>query len=152
MGVAAGWVIGKLVGDVMITREEIRGLMDNLLFVDAPPAGNTKLTEWATERAKTLGRHYTSELARRRDRQSEYRSNYLDPTTNSASYTFAGNRLDLRRGALILAISCNLFIAANGSTPYALIEMTVAPAVTTTTKTNTNGEATGIDMAKPSRC
>jgi len=75
MGVAAGWVIGKLVGDVMITREEIRGLMDNLLFVDAPPAGNTKLTEWATERAKTLGRHYTSELARRRDRQSEYRSN-----------------------------------------------------------------------------
>ncbi len=75
VGYAAGWMIGKLVGDVMITREEIRGLMDNLLCVDAPPAGNTKLTEWATGRAATLGLHYTSELARRRDRQSEYRSN-----------------------------------------------------------------------------
>jgi NADH dehydrogenase len=75
MGYAVGWIIGKLVGDVMITREEIRGLMDNLLYVDAPPAGSTRLTDWATERARTLGLHYTSELARRRDRQTEYRSN-----------------------------------------------------------------------------
>jgi NADH dehydrogenase len=75
MGYAIGWIIGKLVGDVMITREEIRGLMDNLLYVDAPPAGSTRLTDWATERARTLGLHYTSELARRRDRQTEYRSN-----------------------------------------------------------------------------
>lgn len=75
LGYAIGWIIGKLVGDVMITREEIKGLMDNLLYVDAPSAGSTRLTDWATERARTLGLHYTSELARRRDRQTEYRSN-----------------------------------------------------------------------------
>jgi len=75
LGYAAGWVIGKLVGDVMITREEIAGLMANLLYVDSPPVGNTKLTDWAKERANTLGLHYTSELARRRDRQTGYQSN-----------------------------------------------------------------------------
>ena len=75
LGYMVGWLIGKLVGDVMITREEIAGLMGNLLYVDSPPAGNTKLTDWAKARAKTLGVHYTSELARRRDRQTEYQSN-----------------------------------------------------------------------------
>ncbi len=75
LGYAVGWTLGKLVGDVMITREEIKGLMDNLLHVDAPPAGTTKLTDWARERASTLGLHYTSELARRRDRRSGYKSN-----------------------------------------------------------------------------
>lgn len=75
VGYAVGWVIGKLVGDVMITREEITGLMANLLYVDSPPAGTTKLTDWAQDRASTLGLHYTSELARRKDRQTEYRSN-----------------------------------------------------------------------------
>jgi NADH dehydrogenase len=75
LGYAVGWVIGGLVGDVMITREEIAGLMANLLYVDSPPAGNTKLTDWARERASTLGLRYTSELERRRDRQAEYRSN-----------------------------------------------------------------------------
>ena len=74
-GYAAGWIIGKLVGDVMITRDEIKGLMSNLLYVDAPPAGTTKLTDWAKERATSLGLHYTSELARRQDRQTEYKSN-----------------------------------------------------------------------------
>ena len=39
LGYAVGWVIGKLVGDVMITREEISGLMANLLCVESPPAG-----------------------------------------------------------------------------------------------------------------
>jgi NADH dehydrogenase len=75
LGYAVGWVISKLVGDVMITREEIAGLMTNLLYVDAPPAGWTKLTDWARERASRLGMHYTSELARRTDRRTEYQSN-----------------------------------------------------------------------------
>jgi len=75
VGYAVGWVIGRLVGDVMITKEEIKGLMDNLLSVDAPPAGTIKLTDWARERATSLGLHYTSELARRHDREAEYKSN-----------------------------------------------------------------------------
>ncbi|MBP6963684.1 MAG: NAD(P)H-binding protein [Armatimonadetes bacterium] len=75
LGYLVGWLIGKMVRDVMITRDEIRGLMDDLLYVDSPPVGATKLTEWAKERSATLGLHYTSELARRTDRKSEYRSN-----------------------------------------------------------------------------
>ena len=75
LGYMVGWLIGKLVGDVMITREEIAGLMGNLLYVDSPPAGHMKLTDWAREHAPTLGLRYTSELARRRDRQTEYQSN-----------------------------------------------------------------------------
>ena len=75
LGFGVGWIIGKMVSDVMITREEIAGLMANLLYVDSPPAGSTILTDWAKERAAMLGLHYTSELARRRDRDAEYKSN-----------------------------------------------------------------------------
>jgi uncharacterized protein YbjT (DUF2867 family) len=74
----AYWV-GKLISvftqDVMITREEITGLMANLLYVDTPPTGTTKLTDWISHHADTLGRHYTSELARRRNRAAKYESN-----------------------------------------------------------------------------
>lgn len=66
---------GLLVGDVIITRQEIQGLMQGRLYVDAPPLGATKLTEWIDRHRDTLGRHYTSEMARRVDRFSEYRSN-----------------------------------------------------------------------------
>jgi uncharacterized protein YbjT (DUF2867 family) len=64
-GYLAGWLVGKFVGDVTITREEIAGLMADLLYVDAPPAGKTKLTDWARNHAGSLGRRYASELARR---------------------------------------------------------------------------------------
>lgn len=75
LGFAAGQVVGRLVNDVLITREEIEGLMADLLHVDTPPTGSTRLTEWARQHAVTLGRQYTSELARRRDRQAAYASN-----------------------------------------------------------------------------
>lgn len=75
LGYAVGWTLGKLVRDVIITREEIAGLMANLLFVDAAPAGETKLTDWARAHAATLGRCYTSELARRSDRRAAYACN-----------------------------------------------------------------------------
>jgi uncharacterized protein YbjT (DUF2867 family) len=65
VGYWAGWFIGKLMGDVTITREEIDGLMSDLLYVDAPPVGKTKLSEWARLHIATLGRHYASEMARR---------------------------------------------------------------------------------------
>jgi NADH dehydrogenase len=75
LGLVAGAILGKCVGDVMITREEIKGLMADLLSVDSPPAGTTKLTNWIQEHADTLGKRYTSELARRKDRTIEYGSN-----------------------------------------------------------------------------
>lgn len=67
-GYAASRIVGKLVGDVVVTRDEIRGLMAGLLAVDAPPAGTTSLTQWAKANAETLGRSYASELARRKRR------------------------------------------------------------------------------------
>lgn len=73
-GYIAGKIIGKLVNDVFITREEIEGLMSDLLYVDTEPAGKTKLTEWAQMHAGSLGVRYASELARRRDRKSEYKT------------------------------------------------------------------------------
>ena len=75
LGSIAAKVIGRLVGDVMITREEIKGLMEELLYVDAPPSGSTKLTDWVREHADSLGRRYTSELARRISRDAPYGSN-----------------------------------------------------------------------------
>ena len=45
--------------------------MEGRLHVDAPPLGATKLTEWIARHRDGLGRHYTSEMARRLDRLSE---------------------------------------------------------------------------------
>jgi NADH dehydrogenase len=75
LGLISCRLLGLLVHDVIITREEIRGLMENRLYVDAPPLGTTSLTEWVGRHRETLGRHYTSEMARRIDRVSAYRSN-----------------------------------------------------------------------------
>ncbi len=72
IGYAVGAVLGKIVGDVMITRDEVEGLMADLLVTSSPPAGQTKLTDWAREQASTLGKHYASELARRKNRQAAY--------------------------------------------------------------------------------
>lgn len=66
LGYGFAAVLGAVVRDVVITRDEIRGLMQGLLFVDSPPAGSTRLTEWAAAHRDQLGRRYASELARRR--------------------------------------------------------------------------------------
>lgn len=75
LGYAVAAVIGRVVGDVVVTQDEIEGLMADLLHVNTPPTGRTRLTDWIREHADTLGRHYTSELARRKDLRSAYRSN-----------------------------------------------------------------------------
>ena len=73
LGYAAGWVVSRFVDDILITREEIAGLMAGLLCVDTPPTGHTRLTEWARRHMGSLGKQYTSELGRRRDRVVAYR-------------------------------------------------------------------------------
>ncbi len=72
VGYAAGWLLGRLMGDVMITRDEVDGLMQDLLYTNSPPAGETRLTDWARQHATSLGRHYASELARRLNRSQPY--------------------------------------------------------------------------------
>jgi NADH dehydrogenase len=68
-------LVGLFVGDVVITREEIQGLMQDRLYVDAPSLGATRLTDWMERHQNTLGRRYTNEMARRVDRALRYRSN-----------------------------------------------------------------------------
>lgn len=75
VGYLTGWILGKFVGDVMITHEEIKGLMADHLFVDSAPTGTTRFTDWIREHADSLGKKYTSELARRKNRTNEYHSN-----------------------------------------------------------------------------
>ena len=72
LGLLLGWIVGKLTGDVLITRDEITGLMENRLWTPSPAAGATRLTDWAREHAATLGHRYASELARRKDRRKSY--------------------------------------------------------------------------------
>lgn len=72
LGYRLSVVMGWLLGDVVVTREEIQGLMADLLVTDSPPAGHTALSDWCREHADTLGRRYSSELARRRDRRTSY--------------------------------------------------------------------------------
>lgn len=65
LGHLSGLVIGRFVGDVIITKEEIKGLMADLLYVHDKPAGTTRLTDWMRDHADTLGILYSNELARR---------------------------------------------------------------------------------------
>lgn len=72
LGLSVARLVGLFVGDVVVTREEISGLMQDLLVTTSPPAGTTALSTWAAEHGERLGRRYSSELARRRDRESSY--------------------------------------------------------------------------------
>ena len=68
LGLLSARLIGRIVGDVMLTRDEIDALCADLLWTPGPATGTTRLTDWARENAATLGRRYANELARRKDR------------------------------------------------------------------------------------
>jgi NADH dehydrogenase len=57
-------LIEPFVGDVLITRDEIAGLMANLLISQQPPTGHTRLNEWLDRHSGTIGTQYASELVR----------------------------------------------------------------------------------------
>jgi NADH dehydrogenase len=60
----ASRLVGFLVHDVLLNREEMSGLMANLLISNQPPAGTTSLREWLRENAGTAGVTYASEIER----------------------------------------------------------------------------------------
>jgi hypothetical protein len=51
-------------GDVVLTRDEVAGLMANLLVSPRPPRGHTALSYWLKWHAETVGTRYASEVAR----------------------------------------------------------------------------------------
>lgn len=56
--------IGYMVNDVVLTRDEVEGLMANLLVSKNPPTGKMSLSDWLNQHADTIGTHYASELNR----------------------------------------------------------------------------------------
>jgi uncharacterized protein YbjT (DUF2867 family) len=57
-------VLNYFVNDIVLTREELEGLMANLLVSDQPPTCPTRFSEWLRENAEQMGLHYASELKR----------------------------------------------------------------------------------------
>jgi NADH dehydrogenase len=57
-------LVGKALDDVLLTEDEVKGLMANLLVSDQAPTGRTLLSEWLRHNADTVGMHYASELSR----------------------------------------------------------------------------------------
>jgi uncharacterized protein YbjT (DUF2867 family) len=57
-------VTGWFLHDVVLTWEEYRGLMANLLVSECSPTGKTRLSEWVYQNRDHLGVQYASELAR----------------------------------------------------------------------------------------
>lgn len=62
--IAAGRVIGLFVRDVVLTRDELEGLMSELLVSTEPPRGTVKFDDWLLRHADELGVRYASELER----------------------------------------------------------------------------------------
>jgi uncharacterized protein YbjT (DUF2867 family) len=60
----ASWFLGKLVHDVVLTKDEVSGLMANLLVSKEPPTGKTSLRAWLQDNAGRIGAEYASELQR----------------------------------------------------------------------------------------
>jgi nucleoside-diphosphate-sugar epimerase len=60
----AAQFLSLFVKDVMLTPEEVDGLMANLLISKEPPRCRTSLRNWLEENKNTVGKQYASELAR----------------------------------------------------------------------------------------
>lgn len=72
LALCAVTLIGRLVGDVFITKEEIEALMADTLHAPGSPTTRTRLSDWLREHAETIGRVYHSELDRRIHRDRTY--------------------------------------------------------------------------------
>jgi nucleoside-diphosphate-sugar epimerase len=62
--ILGGKVIGLFVRDRILTGEEVRGLMAELLVSKEPPNGARRLDDWLLRQSETIGREYASELDR----------------------------------------------------------------------------------------
>jgi uncharacterized protein YbjT (DUF2867 family) len=67
-GVASTLALTRLAGlflrDIVLTRDELLGMMDSLLVTDGAPTGAARFGDWLEQNGDELGRSYVSELAR----------------------------------------------------------------------------------------
>jgi NADH dehydrogenase len=64
LAIFAGAMVGRYVNDVILTRQELRGLMDELLVSSEPARGKDRIDDWLLRNGEQLGRTYASELDR----------------------------------------------------------------------------------------
>ncbi|HKN23345.1 MAG TPA: NAD(P)H-binding protein [Candidatus Acidoferrum sp.] len=57
-------LVGAFLQDVVLTWEEYKGLMSNLLAPQGQSTGQTRLSQWLSQNGEQVGRHYASEVAR----------------------------------------------------------------------------------------
>ncbi len=60
----AGNLVGLFVRDVVLTRAELAGMMDELLVSHEPPRGRERVDDWLLRSSQSLGMNYASELDR----------------------------------------------------------------------------------------
>jgi NADH dehydrogenase len=60
----AARVLGLALSDVVLTRDELTGLMAGLLVSDRSPTGLTRFSDWISANSATLGQRYASEIGR----------------------------------------------------------------------------------------
>ena len=63
LGFAMTRLVGLLLRDTVLTRDEVDGLMAGLLTSNAVSTATTRLGRWLEANAQQLGRHYVSELS-----------------------------------------------------------------------------------------
>ncbi len=64
LALQAARLLSLFIRDVLITREEVQGLMAGLLVSSDPPLGKERLSDWLETNRDTVGRKYASEIAR----------------------------------------------------------------------------------------
>ena len=57
-------IIGVGVHDVLLTRDELEGLMAGLVSTDGPATGQIRLSEWLARHERDVGQVYASEMDR----------------------------------------------------------------------------------------
>lgn len=64
LALSAAQFLSLFVGDVLLTPEEVDGLMAGLLVSNGPPRCKTHLSDWLEENKEKVGKNYASELKR----------------------------------------------------------------------------------------
>lgn len=64
LALLAAQIISLFVGDVVLTPEEVKGLMANLLVSKNPALGKTAFRDWLEANKQTVGTKYASEIKR----------------------------------------------------------------------------------------
>ena len=64
VGLALTGLVGLMMRDMVLTNDEVVGLIAGLLTSGDPPTGTTRLSDWLAENGDGLGRRYVSELQR----------------------------------------------------------------------------------------